>query len=84
MPQFVKRGPAPLPACEACGAFQPECVVPNGDGTLSLCWLCAHAHVDHGAALSVCVVHECECLPEAIYPEKVLATRRERSANAKP
>jgi hypothetical protein len=84
MPPFQQQPAAAIPACEACGAFQPECLVPDGEGSLALCWLCAHAHVDHGCELGRCAVHECECLPEAIYPEKVLAARRERAANAKP
>jgi len=84
MPPFQQQPAAVIPACEACGAFQPECLVPDGEGSLALCWLCAHAHVDHGCELGRCAVHECECLPEAIYPEKVLAARRERAANAKP
>jgi len=96
MPLFPKQQPAAaIPACEACGALQPECVVPDGEGTLALCWPCAHAHVDHGCELGRCAVHECECLPTEIYPKnsayyKVIANRRrvlvtrERTANAKP
>jgi hypothetical protein len=84
MPRFPKREPAPIPACEACGAFQPDCLTPDGEGALAMCWPCAHAHVDHGCELGKCAVHECDCLPEAIYPEKVLASRRERATNAKP
>ncbi len=79
LPSYPKREQAQIPACEACGAFTPECVVPEGGGTLALCWLCAHAHVDHGCPLGSCAVHECECLPEDIYPAKVLADRRAAS-----
>ncbi len=82
MPRFPKREPAPIPACEACGAFQPDCLVPDGEGALAMCWPCAHAHVDHGTELGKCAVHECECLPEAVYPEKVLAARRATRATS--
>lgn len=78
MPRFPVPQPQPLPACVGCGAFQPECLVPDGEGALAMCWLCAHAHVDHQCALSTCADHECECLPEAIYPERVIQARRER------
>lgn len=100
MPRYTMpvRSPVKIPACEGCGAFTPECVVPNGAGTLALCWLCAHAYVDHQCELSKCAVHECECLPEAIYPESVIKrrgpcepitpatrdlARRERASNTK-
>lgn len=52
--------------------------MPAGNGTLAMCWCCAHAFVDHRVKLELCPVHECECLPEAIYPERVIKARRER------
>ena len=69
-----------VPACAGCGAFQPDCLVPHGEGAIAMCWMCAHAHVDHGCALDDTAKHECECLPEAIFPERVIKARRERAA----
>lgn len=75
----IHPAPAAIDACEACGAFNAECLVPDdSDGAMALCWPCAHAHVDHGVELAAAGAHECECMPEAIYPEKVLAARRAR------
>lgn len=76
LPWFSQPVIKAMPACVGCGAFRPECLVPDDSGALPMCWLCAHAHVDHECALSECVTHRCECLPEAIYPERVLQKRR--------
>ncbi len=74
--RFPTREAAPIPACEGCGAFQPECLVPNGAGALAMCWPCAHAHVDHEMPLGRCAVHECACAERDIYPQRVLEERR--------
>jgi hypothetical protein len=68
---FSKREPVVIP-CVACGA-KPNSDVPDGAGTLPLCWACAHAHVDHELALSRCAVHACDCAAANIYPAKVIA-----------
>ena len=79
LPPFPIKPPPEIPACAGCGAFQPQCLVPDGEGALAMCWLCAHAHVDHGCALDATAVHECECLPEAIFPERLIKERRARA-----
>jgi hypothetical protein len=56
-----------ISCCEACGA-RPNCEVPNGDGTLSLCWPCAHAHADHELPLLQVAVFKCNCAAADIYP----------------
>lgn len=81
MPCCPKREPTAIPACEACGAFQPECLVPDREGAIAMCWPCAHAFVDHGTHISRCVIFECECPPESVYPERVLAARRKRASH---
>jgi hypothetical protein len=63
--------PAPRavdPSCAACRSFRPECLVPDGEGALAMCWLCAHQVVEHGRALADAMIGECDCLPTEIYP----------------
>ena len=74
--KLVKK-PIAVPVCVSCKEFRPDCEVPHGDGTIRMCWLCAHHFIDHEQPLHLCCEAECECLPEAVYPESVIATRRE-------
>lgn len=74
--KLVKK-PIAVPVCEACKEFRPDCEVPDGDGTIRMCWLCAHQFIDHELPLEQCMGGQCECLPEAVYPESVIAARRE-------
>ncbi len=56
--------------CAACNAFRAECYVPIGEGSAQMCWLCAHAVVEHDAPVSAAHCHECECTAEEIYPHR--------------
>lgn len=64
--------PKPRKGCAACNTFAPECVVPIGDASAPMCWLCAHHVVEHNAPVSEAYRAECECLPKDIYPHRVL------------
>jgi len=74
--RLVKK-PIAIVVCVACKEFRPDCEVPHGEGTLPMCWPCAHHFVDHQQPLEECMAAQCECLPEVIYPESVIAARRE-------
>lgn len=65
--------------CCGCDAFKAEVLVPHGEGAIAMCWLCAHAHVDHEVPISKCLGHECECPPEAVYPERMIKARQRPS-----
>ena len=54
--------------CVACTAFKAECYVPVGESLVQMCWLCAHAVVEHDCPLHEAMTHECDCKPEDIYP----------------
>ena len=41
-----------------------------------MCWICAHHVIEHGWAINEALDAKCGCLPEAIYPEKMIAARR--------
>ncbi len=69
----LKRVPPPPPApeaklCVACKGFRAECVVPVGESSAPMCWLCAHHVVDHERAPHDAATAECECLPHQVYP----------------
>lgn len=63
--------PAEPKACLACKAFIAECVVPVGEGSAPMCWLCAHQVVDHNVPLHEACTAECECTPDQVYPVRV-------------
>lgn len=72
----LERVPPPPPPpepklCAACKGYRAECVAPVGEGSMHLCWLCAHHVVDHGVAPELAITAECECLPHEIYPGRV-------------
>lgn len=48
-------------------------IVPVGDGSAICCWLCGHAVGEHECELGAAMAHECECLPEQIYPAALIA-----------
>lgn len=62
------------PSCTNCRTMMPECFAPWGDGTLALCWLCAHALLEHGATLGA-PLEDCSCSPADVYPPDVQAAR---------
>lgn len=69
----LERVPPPPPPpepklCVACQGFRAECLAPVGEGSVALCWLCAHHVVDHECKLEDAPEAECECLPHQIYP----------------
>lgn len=72
----LKRVEQPIPVepewkmCAACGAFRAECHVPTGESSRQMCWTCAHAVADHGCELEDAMTHECECMPQDIYPHR--------------
>lgn len=78
LPRYHAPARGESPACAACRAFVPECVYQGR----ALCWLCAHHIVDHGCSLHAAPMGECECLPEAIYPEESNILELARSARA--
>ncbi len=63
------------PKCASCEVFQPEVLVPMGEGSLSMCWLCAHHVVEHNTSVQHARVGQCECSLEEIYPQRVLEAR---------
>lgn len=68
--------PAEKPLCAGCKAWAVECLMPHGEGAIGMCWLCAHAAIAHDCPLRRTAKHECECAPEEIYPQSVIARRR--------
>jgi hypothetical protein len=62
------------PAC-TCGMFRASCLVPDGDRSVSLCWLCAHLVGEHGAdpATAWQKAPECACEHADVYPSDVAA-----------
>jgi hypothetical protein len=59
--------------CPKCKAFAAECDTPIGDGAETLCWLCAHDVVHHGAALEDGPGRTCGCAKTDVYPAWKLA-----------
>lgn len=72
----VKPKVIAVAVCCGCKEFRPDCQVPNGDGILLMCWICAHHFIDHEQPLHKLLHADCECLPEAVYPESVILKRR--------
>jgi hypothetical protein len=75
----LKRVPPPPPQpdaklCVACKGFRAECIVPVGEASAPMCWLCAHHVADHDCAPGDAATAECECLPHEIYPGRVPPT----------
>lgn len=67
--------PPPEPKlCVACKGFRAECIVPVGEGSAPMCWLCAHHVADHECAIHDAATAECECLPHEIYPGRQAPT----------
>ncbi len=58
-------------ACNACGTFAPECLVPVGELAMPMCWLCAHHVVEHDCLLADAFSAECDCMPHDIYPGRL-------------
>lgn len=71
------------PACHACKAMAPTCNAPVGEGSLPMCWLCAHQVVEHGWSLEQAGRELCGCLPRDIFPLEVLTARELRTATLK-
>jgi hypothetical protein len=65
----------PGAVCVACEAFLAECVVPVGEASAAMCWLCAHHVVDHEVPVHLAVEAECDCTPEQVYPKHVIRAR---------
>lgn len=59
--------------CPKCKAFAAECETPTGDGAETLCWLCAHDVVHHGATIESGPARPCGCSKQEIYPLEYLA-----------
>lgn len=75
--RVTKEPPTQKPACPGCGAFEPECLVPDGDGVVALCWTCAHDLVEHGRPVGHGPGSACGCSREQIFPADVIAARRD-------
>lgn len=74
MLQPFKEAPPPeRESCRACKTFAPECLVPDGDAALPMCWLCAHAATEHGCNVHTAATNQCECIPQDIYPHRTFA-----------
>lgn len=71
VPAQVLRLVEEVPVCR-CGAFRADCLVPDGDGAIALCWYCAHAKTDHASDEPLC----CACPAEEILPSDVIARHR--------
>lgn len=69
------RAPRTQRSCVACKAYVAECMVPVGEGSAAMCWLCAHHVVDHETPVHEAMTAECECTPDKIYPVRVLQQR---------
>lgn len=68
LPLVLPPKPVAPKVCVACKAFRAECVVPVGEASAPMCWLCAHHVVDHECPPHKAMTAECECAPELIYP----------------
>lgn len=82
LPKQVQRVIPTTQVCKSCRAFKAECEVPYDEGTWPMCWLCAHQIVDHGVSLYEATEAQCECLPEAMYPASVIASRKANAYRA--
>ena len=80
--EYIAPAPIPPPMCPACRTFAPECVVPGemfgkSGEAVPMCWLCAHAVIEHGGTLED--AHErvaaCKCSAHDIYPADVISRR---------
>lgn len=76
--------PKPRKGCVACQTFAPECIVPVGDASAPMCWLCAHHVVEHNVPVSKAYNAECECLPQAIYPHRAFEAVELAAPEAEP
>lgn len=64
------------PACENCGTFCPDVMVPIADErTAALCWVCAHAVTVHESTLGAPVT-DCGCSHDEVYPPDVVRRRK--------
>lgn len=73
----LKRVPPPPPAperkiCVACKTFAAECIVPVGEASAPMCWVCAHHVVEHECPPHEAGTAECECSPHEIYPHRAV------------
>lgn len=60
------------PTLCACGVFQSTCVLPRGDGSVALCWGCAHDYTEHGAEPGE-LAERCDCAHDEIFPPDMLS-----------
>lgn len=67
---FKQPAPVEKEACASCEVFAPECLVPVGDVSVPMCWLCAHHVTAHDCAPHRANAAECECSPHEIYPNR--------------
>ncbi len=67
---FIEPPPIERESCHACRTLTPDCLVPVGDESVPMCWLCAHHVVEHGTTTVEAQEGECECLPHEIYPHR--------------
>lgn len=63
------------PVCAACKVWIPECLVPVGDGSKGMCWMCAHHVVDHLISVDRAGAAVCKCRKDQIFPRRVLEER---------
>jgi len=67
-PVEVVRVEKKMPLCP-CG-FQADCLVPDGDGAVAMCWMCAHYATEHPEAPPRAPL--CDCAYGEIYPKDVI------------
>lgn len=57
----------PRPAICACGVLPAECLLPHGDSSVALCWVCAHDYTEHGAKPGE-LAERCDCPDSDVLP----------------
>lgn len=71
LPRVSPPPPPPEPkVCVACKSFRAECLVPVGEASAPMCWVCAHHVVEHDCKLEGVIEAWCECSPLSIYPHR--------------
>lgn len=72
--RYVPPMPPPPPSCQSCRVLAPDCLLPDGHGSIDLCWICAHQIVEHGHELGRAAAKaRCSCTPHEIYPSDTAA-----------
>lgn len=69
----------PVKSCVACKAFAAECIVPIGEASAAMCWICAHHIIEHECRITEAGSAKCKCPPHKIYPDRAVNDRRSRS-----